>query len=423
MKKVLFSALAVILLLTLAVLGVILVQHGYLTLPTKPVDQTTQRPILTPGPGTSHAAPSNETLTAPSNQTSATVPTIQANGSLVSISLPILTEQDFADNGALIFTYTFQDVVLSLPDHEVAKGITLDLLQRMDSNAAKLSQLREDAYRVYAGQEGWRSYFYTSLYSATRIDEIVLSVFGIEESYGNNEAEVSGTGFTYDLSTGSLLTLADILRDDTGVYTPLKEALLEVLENNAEEFQLYDDYKDIVSKDFAEYITDTGCWYLSDDGLCFLFSPYYIAPHAAGVITATVPYEKLDGILQDIYLPVSQPAGEESISIDKLENIDPENFQFFCDLRNSADGTALVLHTDGVLRNVSIERGTIIAGSVFSSDATVFLANRLSPGDALFLEDGFDSGLQLRLHYSVDAQNFSYIISLDENGSPVLQPV
>lgn len=413
MKKIIFAVLAVIIVLGIGVLTVILVQGK---LPWKPADSTS---------GTSSVPPSTTRPTATSDATepSVTDPLPQPNDSLVSLSLPIRKEEDLADDGTVIFTYTFQDVVLNLQDSETAKAVTLDLLQRMDGNSAKLAQIQEAAFLDYTGQSPWRGYFYSLLYSAKRVDESVLSLYGLEEFYGNGESETNAVAVTYDLATGNVLKLQDVIRDDTSVYGTLMQALLDVLKEHTEEFQLYSDYADIISADFATIMSESENWYLSDEGLCLVFSPYYIAPHAAGFVTATIPYGKLNGILQEGYFPTRQPIAEGAVTASGIDDVDLKQFSRFCELKNAAGGTAAVLHTGGILTDVRIEQGHLVGGVRYVADATVFLANRLSPDDAVLLEDAFDETSILNLHYSIGEEHFSFRLEKDQSGKVILSPL
>lgn len=427
MKKALFVLIAIIIAFGLGVLGVILVQHNYIALPTPPSTRPTT--------GANTSTPAHSEATFPSTgvpqatqETQVTTPTqitqpqnaVKPNGELAGIALPVLTKTETAADGTVVFTYTSQNVVLSLPDMNISKTVSADLLQRIETSSARVRSLQAAAHSDYVGQTSWRSYYYTILYGAKRIDQRVLSLYGREEFYGSSQSQSGSLTVTYDLATGNVLSLQNVVLDDTGVYKSLMEALLESLAKNAQKFQLYDEYKEIICDDFSNYLTAQNRWYFSDEGLCFVFSPYYIAPNSAGTVIATVPYDQLHGILQDHYFPVSQPEASSTILLSSLETVDLDRFSHFCVLENAVSGNTVVFSTDGILSNVQVEQGHIMGTSRYVPDAVIFLANRLSPEDAILLQDSFDGSHVLKLRYNVGDTAYSFFLIKDADGNVTL---
>ena len=120
----------------------------------------------------------------------------------------------------------------------------------------------------------------------------------------NNYAE---SYITVDLEKRRVLKIADIVAE--GKLAALDALLQEwydafILENN-EEYNgnngaaVIRQHKEIFSKK-AE-LTDS--FELTTDGLAFHYSPYEIAPFAAGVVKLTVTPDELKGILRPEYLP------------------------------------------------------------------------------------------------------------------------
>ena len=169
MKKIILLSIAGVILLGALVAGVIWYQAR--------VDDPTNTTTVP-----------TQTTTVPTAPTETTQPSVQVHieAPMVSISLPILSETFTADNATTIFTHTFQDVVLDLPDAEIAKTVTLDLLKRMDVNASVLGDIRTNAYQDYTGQDPWIPYYYKVLYSPQRIDQTILSLYGEEDAYGSS---------------------------------------------------------------------------------------------------------------------------------------------------------------------------------------------------------------------------------------------
>ena len=55
------------------------------------------------------------------------------NQALLSVSVPAVTETSSADDGTIIFQYTYQHMSLILPDAAVANKIIIDFLNRVDT--------------------------------------------------------------------------------------------------------------------------------------------------------------------------------------------------------------------------------------------------------------------------------------------------
>lgn len=381
-----------------------------------------QRNVTPPKPNTS--SPPTTSSSGTSDPTETSKPVIQISTPMVSISLPIIVETDTADDGTVIFRRTFQDVVLSIPDADITKTVTLDLLRRMDANSQTLSSLQQSAFADYTGQTPWMPYYYKILYSPTRMDQTVLSLYGVEDVFGNMQAGQNGISVTYNLVTGSAMTLAGVLTEESSAADTLLSALLAALESNKEEYMLFEDYAQSVSGRFPTLLQQESGWYFSNSGLCFFFSPYDIAPNASGTVVATVPYTELNGVLQDIYFPQEQAnyAGDlEAMPFDS-ENL--EGFVHFSELITSPDAPRYLLHTDGVLYDLTVEQGQWIAGVRFEKDATIYFANLLAPEDAFVLRATLpESQSSLRISYRSGDNDYCFYLTVDGTGNMAFTPV
>ena len=199
-----------------------------------------------------------------------------------------------------LFRFSFQDVALNLSAPAVAKAVTLDLLQRMDSNAQSVANLEAQALKDYTPGSQWIPYYYETIYTPTRIDQTILSLSGLHTSYdGKAHPSYSASSATYDLLTGKYLSVSDILSGSADAVKTLSDALIEALDKVASEHSLFTGYQDIIRDTFSADLNRHYTWYFTSEGICFYFSPYEIAPNSAGIIEVTVPYSKLTGVLKD----------------------------------------------------------------------------------------------------------------------------
>ena len=401
MKKIIIIGVAIAALLAGLIGGVVyFYRHSVSAGPT-----TTAPTQTTAGPDLTTTAPP-ETTVAPVD--------IHLESPLVSISLPVIRETDTADDAREIFRRTFQDVVLSATDPDVAKTVTLDILRRMDGNSALLSSIQSGAYTAYTGQESWMPYFYKLLYSPQRIDAAVLSLFGQENTYNGAQSSHTGVAVNYNLLTGTVLKLSDVLTEQSSTYDALLSALLAALEEHKTDNMLFEYYADTVTARFQADLQSESSWFFSADGLSFFYAPYEIAPNASGIVVATVPYEALSGILLDAYFPAEQTEFPHNITGIPFAGADLSAYESFAELVTDTAAPQYILSTKGVLYDVTVEQGSWAGSSLYEREATVFRANRLSPDDALVLRAVLpEKNGTLRLSYRSGGQTYSFYLTLD----------
>lgn len=401
MKKVLFCAAG---LLIAAVLAAVVVLFG----PNSPIAP----PAGTDAPGTS-----GPTATRPGQEPGAPSGPVHIDVPTVSISLPILTETDIADDGTVIFRRTFQDVVLNLGDPALTEAVTLDILRRMDVSSSSVEAVQNSAYADYSGQEQWMPYSYRLLFSPGRADQTVLSLFGTERLFDGVQSQETGLSVTYNLRSGAPLTLGEVLSEESSAADALLAALLSALSEMESEYMLFEDYATVVSGRFQSDLQQESGWFFSGEGLCFFYAPYDIAPNSQGVVVATVPYSALNGILRDIYFPGEQANFPGQLTGSRFDGTVADGFSSFAELVTDPEALSYLLYTDGVLYDVTVEQGQWFGGVRYAPDAVVFYANLLSPDTALMLQAQLpETESPLRLTCRSGDTVYSFYLTADASG-------
>ena len=95
---------------------------------------------------------------------------------LIAVSVPAVTEDTAADDGTVVFQYTYQHMSLVLDKPDVADKIILDFLNRVDSTKESATTTATSAKTAYDGNKNWTPYLYHVTYSPMRIDHKVLSL-------------------------------------------------------------------------------------------------------------------------------------------------------------------------------------------------------------------------------------------------------
>lgn len=415
MRKILYALPIVGLLLVLAL---VLTLAGFWYTP-EPTD-----PSETESAGTETAAPTFP----PETSAAATDPTDPISSTwtplpMVSISMPVVQNHVTAEDGTVIFSHIFQDVVLDTGDADINETVTLDLLRRMDASAATVEQLSQAAVQAYAPGSDWTTHYFRAIYQPTRIDSRVLSLHGAESIFsGSEQAGHAQLSINYDLTTGSVLTLSQVLTEESGAADALCQALLAVLAEQADSLALFEDYAEVVTRRFQADLQQESSWHFSAEGLNFCFAPYDIAPHASGHITVTVPYNALQGIVRGELFPDGEDNVKASAAVQLFDGANLEDYTHFAELILNPDADAFLLTADSILYDVCLEQG-LINGQTgeFEADATVFSANCLESAHALVIRaDHTEDAPLLRLSYRAMGQTHRFFILTDADGNPQL---
>lgn len=376
--------------------------------------------VPTAEPATDPTVPSTDTPTEPiqTDNTEQTGVTVEYGIPMTAISITEETEITTGKNDTPVFEYTYQNIRLVLPDSEMAMDLTLDILNRIDGTRDAANDLMNDA----VAENPAYPYTFSIIYEPQRLDSGVLSLFGRQSIYSGGSVFHAGHGMTYDLTTGEALTLADVLEDSVtaDVICPL---VIDAIRALPEEYYIFDDFETTVEDRFAvDFRPDAG-WHLSDEGLCFTFLPYEVAPNSTGFVHALIPYEKLSGILKDAYFPAERvtPDGELEISAFLEENAD--SYDQFAELNLDRTGGSYLLHSTGLIYDLVIETGYWnMDGTVFTPEKTVFAAGSLIPSDAVKIQTDIPDGMpHLRITYTgANGRVTVYLSASGEDGSPLL---
>ena len=320
---------------------------------------------------------------------------------MLALSMPVINDQLIAQDNVL-FEHIYQEMDIVMSEPEIAERIILDYLNRTDmaEEAEQISQWAEDDYQDFP--ENWDSYLCQATYEPMRFDDAILSLYGNHIRYaGINLAEGSNRSVTYDMTTGNVLKLTDVLtkisRED------LTQLLVDALSKQAEDEELFDEYPDVIKERFSGSLTQEEDWYLSNEGLCFFFMPYEIAPRASGIVTVCIPYNQLAGKMDDAFFPPEQDRALGSIALIDFDTEKLDDFTQFAEIFLDEGGSQILLYTEMSVNNVRLELGEFEDGA-FVPRHTVLSTPILTPGDAIMMESGNSNLKKLRLSYESEGQ-------------------
>ena len=319
------------------------------------------------------------------------------------------------DEGNRVFTQSYQKFRFYLDNNQVQGEIEAHLQQKMNQFFADAATIQEQAKEDCFSTEDWVPYYAKVQHTPTRVDGAVISLYTLHESYSGTAPMRSISATNYDATTGQVLYLGDILEPNcTG--SMLAGMVLGQLGSVQD---LYQGYQDMVTEVFGDNISGFSNWYLTPEGLCFLFSPYEINPTGVQV---TLPYHALEGLVQDFYLPPSVTA-TGTIGAGIWGEDDGERFSFIAQVELASDGSDVVIYPDETIHNLRIEIGDLSEdGAIYTPTATVFSADAFYLGNAVVLRTSLaDDAQVLRVSYFSGGQAMSaFVLYNREDGSILL---
>lgn len=339
--------------------------------------------------------PNGTTETVDNNnlQNSSNTTQTDSDDTLIAVSVPAVTENTLHEDGTVLFQYTYQNISLVLHKPQVADKIIVDFLNRVDRTADPAKNTEDMAKSAYQSGTDWVPYLYHITYSPTRIDHKVLSLFGNNVVYsGAGHPERTCVSASYDLLTGDVLTLASIMQMDA-TAEQLCGLVLEGLSEMAEGDYLYENYSQTVKQRFTRDTTLDEDWYFTQTGLCFYFAPYEIAPYSSGVITVEIPYEKLNNIVHEAYLPSFRGSTEGLLTVSEFNNINLNDFSHIAEVVMENEANMYMIHTTGNVQDVRIVL------SEGSSNYTVFAAYGLVSGNGVMIQGNDEMLKNMKLNY------------------------
>lgn len=141
-----------------------------------------------------------------------------------------------------------------------------------------------------------------------RIDDDIFSVIQSYYSFAGGAHPAHGSySIHLDPVRGSTITLQNVLKDVEGAPDIIRNAVFKEypdMKETIEEYGSWNDYEDEKMSDpfYRMLAEDTYCFELNEEGLYINFSPYQIAPYAAGYLEVTLPYDEYPDLVQPAYV-------------------------------------------------------------------------------------------------------------------------
>lgn len=271
----------------------------------------------------------------------------------MTVSYGFEDEELKSGDGTTYYRQSLGTATVSSKDERAAERINSSLAElyvRFGADAEYTQRVAEDQTD---GEQIALSYYCAP--SVTRCDTRVLSaVFDVSQDIGGIHADSTRTSRSYNADDGSLLTIADIAKNEEQLKTFIKNYVIGLAAG--------DDYKEggvsILFDDFESTISDLvdagANWYFSDGGLVFYANPYDIAPYSRGVLTFEIPYSALAEFIDESFMPVEYEGENGMLLADDGDKLDRSSLNILGTVTVDEDGQSVVLSAEETVYNVKI---------------------------------------------------------------------
>lgn len=271
----------------------------------------------------------------------------------MTVSYGFEDEELKSDDGTTYYRQSLGTATVSSKDERAAERINSSLAELYVKFGADAEYTRRVAEDQPDGEQIALSYYCAP--SVTRCDTRVLSaVFDVSQDIGGIHADSTRTSRSYNADNGSLLTLADIAKNEEQLKTFIKNYVIGLAAG--------DDYKEggvsILFDDFESTINDLvdagANWYFSDGGLVFYANPYDIAPYSRGVLLFEIPYSALAEFIDEGFMPVEYEGENGMLLADDGDKLDRSSLNILGTVTVDEDGQSVVLSAEETVYNVKI---------------------------------------------------------------------
>lgn len=271
----------------------------------------------------------------------------------MTVSYGFEDEELKSDDGTTYYRQSLGTATVSSKDERAAERINSSLAELYVRFGADAEYTRRVAEDQPDGEQIALSYYCAP--SVTRCDTRVLSaVFDVSQDIGGIHADSTRTSRSYNADNGSLLTLADIAKNEEQLKTFIKNYVIGLAAG--------DDYKEggvsILFDDFESTINDLvdagANWYFSDGGLVFYANPYDIAPYSRGVLLFEIPYSALEEFIDESFMPVEYEGDNGMLLADDGDKLDRSSLNILGTVTVDEDGQSVVLSAEETVYNVKI---------------------------------------------------------------------
>ena len=185
-------------------------------------------------------------------------------------------------------------MTLSVGYIEITGGLEKSVMEQMNNdfyNAAKtefdntLAEYSDEVLQMYDDGFPYMPYEFDTTVTVTYAENDILSVISSWYTYlGGAHPNTIQTSYTYNITTGELMSPDDITGDAFDAVGQAKQLFTNSINEEPEEY--FENAIELLDEAMANVQFN-----LYDDSLVFYLNTYEIAPYSSGVISVSIPFE------------------------------------------------------------------------------------------------------------------------------------
>ncbi len=268
---------------------------------------------------TESTAAQPETSSEPNSE--ATIDAAQTETPITILTHPVSCES----SGKELAVGSYPEIVLSDEYKQKYPNIqpTIDDLNFNWKNGVTSALSEYGFYRLDSGEDIDTPYASEVTVDILRADDTMLTIMASSYDYAGGAHPMHGDrSDSIDVTTGKLLSLKDVLKDDESAPQAIMDELYAAYPQGVEEFESYAFVADgeTTVDQYRHMLEDnTYTWSIRTEGLRIYFSPYEVASYAAGYLEALLPFDKYPDLVEPKYIPQADIDNDAIVTTKELE--------------------------------------------------------------------------------------------------------
>ena len=293
-------------------------------------------------------------------------------GAPVILNIHNLSDSFPAPDGSdhVILTYGYDDLDVYLESNHAAAEAINQFLATEDEiyytgsgngdGMNAMLELAMDNYAMALEHETETNLAFSCMRVAfvDRSDSRVIAVRYRVNSYtGGAHGLYTDRAYVFDTSSGRLLGFDDLATDRAMLEQFLLDRMDQVLQNDVRYQPVFDYlsafYPDGDLNEQLKNLFRDGSWTLNEEGLVVFSDLYEIGSYADGIVRFVVPYEELNGLINEAWMPVERIAGGE-IHIMGIHDAGSREVRLLDKVFVSDNGSEFRVFAEGTVYDVSV---------------------------------------------------------------------
>ena len=210
----------------------------------------------------------------------------------------------------------------------------------------------------------------------------------------------------------------DLSEDRAALEQKLLDSMLYAIDNDVR-YQLLtgyiDQFADTTVEEALKALIREGSWILTEKGLVVFSDIYEIGSYADGVVRFTVPYEELEGVLREEWMPVERPQ-DGSLDIVSLDEMASGSLHLLDKITVSEQEQEFCVYASGTVYAISVDSVVYISDDTgFYPTETHWYCSYLS-NNGIQIQTRIPDGMPDLMIRTMDPEGQTHSLLITQNG-------